>query len=67
MYNGLVDGGFGWPRGQNLVPTGVYAGGSALWRRLAERDNIIAHWPEGRRYTALTATVRISARPSQNT
>lgn len=47
MYNGLVDGGFGWPRGQNLVPTGVYAGGSALMRRLAERDNIIAHWPDG--------------------
>lgn len=47
MYNGLVDGTFGWPRGQKLVPTGVYAGGSALWRRLAERDNIITHWPQG--------------------
>lgn len=47
MYNGLVDGGFGWPKGQNLVPTGVYAGGSALMRRLAERDNIVVHWPEG--------------------
>ncbi|WP_375000029.1 epoxide hydrolase family protein [Aeromicrobium sp. CTD01-1L150] len=47
MYNGLVDGAFGWPRGQGLVPTGVYAGGPPLWRRLAERTNIITHWPEG--------------------
>lgn len=47
MYNGLVDGGFGWPRGQKVVPTGVYAGGSDLIRRTAERDNIIAHWPDG--------------------
>lgn len=46
MYNGLVDDRFGWPRGQNLVPTGVYAGGSPLFRRLAERNNIVAHWPE---------------------
>jgi hypothetical protein len=47
MYNGLGDNGFAWPTGQKLVPTGVYAGGSALMLRLAERDNIIAHWPEG--------------------
>ncbi|WP_433732125.1 epoxide hydrolase family protein [Nocardia sp. CA-129566] len=47
MYDGLGAGGFVWPTGQKLVPTGVYAGGSALMRRLAERDNIIAHWPEG--------------------
>ncbi|MEU8898477.1 epoxide hydrolase [Nocardia sp. NPDC048505] len=48
MYEGLgADGGFGWPVGQKLVPTGVYAGGSALMRRLAEQDNHIAHWPEG--------------------
>ncbi|WP_433601591.1 hypothetical protein ACQPXH_07620 [Nocardia sp. CA-135953] len=32
---------------QKAVPTGVYAGGSALMLRLAERDNTIAHWPEG--------------------
>ncbi|BEK99186.1 epoxide hydrolase [Nocardia seriolae] len=47
MYNGLGDDGFAWPRGQQLVPLGVYAGGSALMRRLADRDNTIAHWPEG--------------------
>ncbi|WP_406232690.1 epoxide hydrolase family protein [Nocardia sp. NBC_01009] len=48
MYNGLDgNGAFTWPAGQQLVPTGVYGGGSALMRRLAERDNIIAHWPEG--------------------
>lgn len=47
MYEGLADGGFGWPAGQTLVPTGVYGGGSALMRRLAERDNDIAYWPEG--------------------
>ncbi|MEU4345725.1 epoxide hydrolase [Nocardia sp. NPDC023852] len=47
MYNGLGDGGFAWPKGQKLVPTGTYGGGSALMRRLAERDNIIVHWPEG--------------------
>ncbi|WUV48682.1 epoxide hydrolase 1 [Nocardia vinacea] len=47
MYNGLGDGGFVWPTGQKAVPTGVYAGGSALMLRLAERDNTIAHWPEG--------------------
>ncbi|MEV1295905.1 epoxide hydrolase [Pseudonocardia sp. NPDC049635] len=45
MYDGLVDGGFGWPKGQDKVPTGVYAGGSELIRRLAERNNLIAHWP----------------------
>lgn len=38
---------FGWPEGQALVPTGVYGGGPALWRRLAERTNHIVHWPEG--------------------
>ncbi|WP_227996427.1 epoxide hydrolase family protein [Nocardia australiensis] len=47
MYDGLGDSGFAWPNGQKLVPTGVYAGGSGLMRRLAERDNIIAHWPDG--------------------
>ncbi|WP_378733604.1 epoxide hydrolase family protein [Nocardia brasiliensis] len=47
MYNGLGDGGFVWPRGQKLVPTGVYGGGSALMLRLAQRDNDIAYWPEG--------------------
>ncbi|MCP9622789.1 epoxide hydrolase 1 [Nocardia otitidiscaviarum] len=47
MYNGLGDDGFAWPKGQRLVPMGVYGGGSALMRRLAERDNLIAHWPEG--------------------
>ncbi|WP_207921427.1 hypothetical protein [Micromonospora sp. KC721] len=29
------------------MPSGVYGGGSALMRRLAERDNTIIHWPEG--------------------
>ncbi|MGW3544589.1 epoxide hydrolase family protein [Nocardia niigatensis] len=47
MYNGLGDDGFVWPSGQKLVPVGVYAGGSPLMRRLAERDNTIVHWPEG--------------------
>ncbi|TQM30825.1 pimeloyl-ACP methyl ester carboxylesterase [Nocardia bhagyanarayanae] len=47
MYNGLGKDGFVWPAGQKLVPTGVYGGGSALMRRLAEQDNVIAHWPEG--------------------
>ncbi|MFD8249459.1 epoxide hydrolase family protein [Nocardia sp. NPDC059691] len=47
MYNGLGDGGFTWPKGQKAAPTGTYGGGSALMRRLAERDNTIVHWPEG--------------------
>jgi pimeloyl-ACP methyl ester carboxylesterase len=50
MYERLTvaeDGGFAWPKGQKRVPSGVYAGGSALMRRLAERDNTIVHWPEG--------------------
>ncbi|MFJ9367808.1 epoxide hydrolase family protein [Nocardia sp. NPDC101769] len=47
MYNGLGDNGFAWPSGQKLVPVGVYAGGSPLMRRLADRDNTIVHWPEG--------------------
>ncbi|PXX68905.1 pimeloyl-ACP methyl ester carboxylesterase [Nocardia tenerifensis] len=47
MYNGLGDNGFAWPKGQKLVPTGVYGGGSALMLRLAQRDNDIVHWPEG--------------------
>ncbi|GAB4589202.1 epoxide hydrolase family protein [Nocardia sp. IFM 10818] len=47
MYNGLGDGGFVWPADQKLVPVGVYGGGSPLMRRLAERGNRIAHWPEG--------------------
>ncbi|MFC9893968.1 epoxide hydrolase family protein [Nocardia sp. NPDC127579] len=48
MYEGLgKSGGFAWPTGQKLVPTGTYGGGSALMRRLAERDNDIVHWPQG--------------------
>ena len=50
MYERLTiaaDGGFAWPKGQKLVPSGVYGGGSALMRRLAERDNTIVHWPQG--------------------
>lgn len=52
MYEGLAtfDPGaprFEWPQGQKAVPSGVYGGGSALMRRLAERDNTIVHWPEG--------------------
>lgn len=46
MYNGLGDGGFTWPAGQKLVPVGTYGGGSALMRRLAERDNTITRWPD---------------------
>ncbi|MQA11199.1 MAG: alpha/beta fold hydrolase [Pseudonocardiaceae bacterium] len=38
---------FAWPAGQTAVPSGVYSGGPALFRRLAERDNTIVHWPEG--------------------
>ncbi|MFC6012134.1 epoxide hydrolase family protein [Nocardia lasii] len=45
MYDGLRDGGFAWPRDQNLVPTGVYGGGSPLMRTLADRGNKITHWP----------------------
>ncbi|WP_231510013.1 hypothetical protein [Streptosporangium roseum] len=29
------------------MPSCVYGGGSALMRRLAERDNKIVHWSEG--------------------
>lgn len=48
MYEGLrPGGGFAWPRGQDEVPSGVYSGGPALLRRLAERHNRIVHWPEG--------------------
>lgn len=50
MYDLLTladDGGFAWPKGQRRVPSGVYGGGSALMRRLAERDNTIVHWPAG--------------------
>ncbi|MFG1684890.1 epoxide hydrolase family protein [Nonomuraea sp. NPDC049269] len=36
--------GFGWPEGQDLVPTGVYSGPPGI-RRLAERHNTILHWP----------------------
>jgi pimeloyl-ACP methyl ester carboxylesterase len=49
MYERLTiadDGGFAWPKGQTRVPSGVYGGGSALMRRLAERDNTIVWWPE---------------------
>jgi epoxide hydrolase len=35
----------GWPQGQKAAPTGVYSGPPGL-RRLAERDNIIVHWPD---------------------
>ncbi|RKR90833.1 pimeloyl-ACP methyl ester carboxylesterase [Micromonospora pisi] len=38
--------GFGWPEGQKAVPTGVYSGPPGF-RRLAERDNTIVHWPQG--------------------
>ncbi|MBL1097459.1 epoxide hydrolase family protein [Streptomyces coffeae] len=37
---------FAWPEGQKAVPTGVYNGPPGI-RRLAERHNTIAHWPEG--------------------
>ncbi|MFE0421203.1 epoxide hydrolase family protein [Streptomyces sp. NPDC058953] len=37
--------GFGWPKGQKAVPTGVYSGSAPAVRRLAERENVIAHWP----------------------
>ncbi|MFE6860507.1 epoxide hydrolase family protein [Nocardia sp. NPDC057668] len=47
MYDGLVDGGFAMPKGQNLVPTGQYGGGMPLMRRLAGDHNDIVHWPEG--------------------
>ncbi|MFD4355289.1 epoxide hydrolase family protein [Nocardia sp. NPDC058518] len=47
MYDGLRDGGFGWPTDQNLVPTGVYGGGSPLMRKLADHGNKITHWPSG--------------------
>ncbi|GAA5041854.1 hypothetical protein [Nocardia callitridis] len=47
MYNRLGEHGFAWPKGQKLVPTGIYGGGSSLMRRLAERGNDIVHWPEG--------------------
>jgi pimeloyl-ACP methyl ester carboxylesterase len=36
-----------WPVGQKAVPSGVYSGGPALFRRLAERHNTIVHWPDG--------------------
>ncbi|MGN9765232.1 epoxide hydrolase family protein [Micromonospora sp. SD12] len=38
---------FAWPKGQALVPSGVYGGGPPLFRRLAERHNKIIHWPAG--------------------
>lgn len=47
LTHGCDDGGFAWPTGQRRVPSGVYGGGSALMRRLAERDNTIVHWPQG--------------------
>ncbi|MFB8005508.1 epoxide hydrolase family protein [Nocardia sp. NPDC056000] len=47
MFDGPAPIGSSWPKGQRVVPTGVYGGGSALMRRLAERDNDIAHWPSG--------------------
>lgn len=36
----------GWPEGQKAVPTGLYSGPPGF-RRLAERDNTITHWPTG--------------------
>ncbi|TDC19872.1 epoxide hydrolase [Streptomyces sp. 8K308] len=36
---------FGWPAGQDVVPTGVYVGPPGI-RRLADRANRIIHWPE---------------------
>ncbi|WP_173085085.1 epoxide hydrolase family protein [Phytohabitans rumicis] len=36
-----------WPQGQARVPSGVYGGGPALFRRLADKHNTIVHWPEG--------------------
>ncbi len=48
MYDGLREGGgFAWPKGQKAVPSGLYGGGIPLFRRLADRDNTIIHWPEG--------------------
>jgi pimeloyl-ACP methyl ester carboxylesterase len=50
MYERLTvagDGGFAWPKGQKRVPSGVYGGGSALMRRLADENNTIVHWPAG--------------------
>jgi epoxide hydrolase len=48
MYDGLREGGgFAWPKGQKAVPSGVYGGGTPLFRRLADRDNTIIHWPQG--------------------
>ncbi|MDO3705498.1 epoxide hydrolase [Micromonospora sp. C28SCA-DRY-2] len=44
MYDNTA---FAWPKGQDRVPSGVYGGGPALVRRLAERHNRIIHWPEG--------------------
>ncbi|MFI5487715.1 epoxide hydrolase family protein [Micromonospora echinaurantiaca] len=44
MYDNTA---FAWPKGQDRVPSGVYGGGPALIRRLAERHNTIIHWPEG--------------------
>ncbi|MEU7899163.1 epoxide hydrolase N-terminal domain-containing protein [Nonomuraea sp. NPDC049152] len=38
------DGAAGLPIDQKLVPTGVSHGGSALFRRIAERGNDIVHW-----------------------
>ena len=38
---------FAWPKGQTAVPTGVYAGGPPLFRRLAEQQYTITHWPTG--------------------
>ncbi|MER7394288.1 epoxide hydrolase family protein [Streptomyces sp. NPDC000151] len=45
MYENSGDGPFAWPEGQTAVPTGVYSGPPGI-RRLAERHNRIAHWPE---------------------
>jgi epoxide hydrolase len=41
------DGGFLWPKGQNVAPTGVYGDAPAFCRRLAARHNTVIHWPEG--------------------
>ncbi|MBE1583160.1 epoxide hydrolase family protein [Nonomuraea angiospora] len=56
--------GFGWPKGQKVVPTGVYSGPPGI-RRLAERHNTILHWPEdntaGHHFVAMEQPGRFAA------
>ncbi|MFB9628171.1 epoxide hydrolase family protein [Nonomuraea helvata] len=42
------EGAAGLPIHQSVVPTGVTHGGSALMRRIAERDNDIVYWGDAR-------------------